>query len=153
MNFGVNLKRSDGEIAAASYEDTRVSDETELFRLKLGKFNLECGTLGDSLRGDSYSRSYNSRNIAKTTHDEMHFSTRDKDNDAFSGNCAAIEKSGWWYNRCSAANLNAPMSNASENGIFSPDGVNWQSFSGLQTLSLQETEISLLPSGWNFSFC
>ncbi len=50
MNFGVNLKRSDGEIAAASYEDTRVSDETELFRLKLGKFNLECGTLGDSLR-------------------------------------------------------------------------------------------------------
>ena len=50
MNFGVKLKRTDGETAAASYADTRVSDEAEFFRLELGKFNIECGTLGDSLR-------------------------------------------------------------------------------------------------------
>ena len=52
MNFGVKLKRTDGETAAASYEDTHVSDETDFFRLNLGKFNIECGTLKlkDSLR-------------------------------------------------------------------------------------------------------
>ena len=37
----------------------------------------------------------------------MFFSTHDKDNDAYSsGNCASEDGSGWWFNRCSAANLN-----------------------------------------------
>ena len=30
----------------------------------------------------------------------MKFSTHDNDNDKTSGNCAASDKSGWWYNNC-----------------------------------------------------
>ncbi|CAG5094133.1 Oidioi.mRNA.OKI2018_I69.XSR.g13277.t1.cds [Oikopleura dioica] len=134
-------------------ESLFISDENDLFRLRLGRSKVECGSAPDSLRGDSYSSNYNARNIAKTNHDGMFFSAWDSDNDYFSGNCAEIEKSGWWFNRCSAANLNAPMWNSSENGIYPPDGVNWQSFSGLQNQSLIETELSLLPTGAHFSFC
>ena len=36
----------------------------------------------------------------------MKFSTRDNDNDNRSSNCAASYKSGWWYNKCYAININ-----------------------------------------------
>ena len=34
------------------------------------------------------------------------FSTTDRDNDKSRGHCAKQDKSGWWFNRCSAVNLN-----------------------------------------------
>ena len=36
----------------------------------------------------------------------MMFSTPDSDNDLTRANCAKQDKSGWWFNRCSAVNLN-----------------------------------------------
>ena len=40
-------------------------------------------------------------------HNEMKFSTPDNDNDKGSGiNCAAEDKSGWWYNNCYHTNIN-----------------------------------------------
>ncbi len=36
----------------------------------------------------------------------MQFSTFDKDNDKFDGNCALQDGSSWWMNRCHAAHLN-----------------------------------------------
>ena len=35
------------------------------------------------------------------------FSTPDNDNDGYGSNCAALEKSGWWYNSCRHVNLNS----------------------------------------------
>ena len=47
--------------------------------------------------------------VFTTTHERQYFSTFDNDNDAYAnGNCAQEDGSGWWFNRCSAANLNAP---------------------------------------------
>ena len=37
----------------------------------------------------------------------MKFSTPDNDNDKSNGNCAADQKSGWWYNNCTNINLNS----------------------------------------------
>ena len=39
-------------------------------------------------------------------HSGMKFSTPDNDNDKRSGNCAAVYKSGWWYNSCYQININ-----------------------------------------------
>ena len=40
-------------------------------------------------------------------HNNMYFSTPDNDNDKYgSGNCAASDNTGWWYNACDHINLN-----------------------------------------------
>ena len=36
----------------------------------------------------------------------MKFSTPDNDNDKWNKNCAANDKSGWWYNNCHHFNIN-----------------------------------------------
>ena len=36
----------------------------------------------------------------------MKFSTPDNDNDRWSANCAARDKSGWWYHTCRYINVN-----------------------------------------------
>jgi len=38
----------------------------------------------------------------------MSFSTKDRDNDFTSRNCALSFKGAWWYNSCYRCNLNGP---------------------------------------------
>ena len=49
-------------------------------------------------------------NYQSRPHNGMKFSTSDNDNDNDSGNCAASDKSGWWYNRCRSININRQSS-------------------------------------------
>ena len=37
---------------------------------------------------------------AFVSHNSMHFSTYDRDNDLNTGNCARINKTGWWFKSC-----------------------------------------------------
>ena len=37
----------------------------------------------------------------------MMFTTKDRDHDTYSLNCAARFKGAWWYTNCSPSNLNA----------------------------------------------
>ena len=49
----------------------------------------------------------------------MKFSTSDNDNDKYVDNCAATQKSGWWYNYCAYININCQPLYVSTNVLFS----------------------------------
>ena len=49
----------------------------------------------------------------------MKFTTLDNDNDKNGGNCAAIYKSGWWYNNCHSINTNRQPPQVVSNVLFS----------------------------------
>merc|ERR1711963_1124234 len=69
----------------------------------------ECGAkVGNSLAGMNFgNQGYGRNDVAKTVHVGMKFSTPDQDNDQNRrANCAQQDRSGWWFNSCSAANLN-----------------------------------------------
>uniref|UniRef100_A0A8C3NC23 Uncharacterized protein n=1 Tax=Geospiza parvula TaxID=87175 RepID=A0A8C3NC23_GEOPR len=79
----------------AEYDIFRVENEASGYPLRLGRHS------GD---GDDYLTLYHPKKGG--IHDNMKFSTVDKDQDQYSGNCAK-SYGGWWYNRCQNVLLNA----------------------------------------------
>ncbi|XP_009887203.1 PREDICTED: LOW QUALITY PROTEIN: fibrinogen-like protein 1 [Charadrius vociferus] len=79
----------------AEYDIFRVESEASGYPLRLGRFS------GD---GDDYLTSYHPKKGG--IHDNMKFSTTDRDQDQYSGNCAN-SYGGWWYDRCQNVLLNA----------------------------------------------
>ena len=88
MNIIFQLKK--GNWYTVYYNQFSVGSTSEGYPLTIGKF-----TGGDDT--DWF-----------TSHqlNGMKFSTPDNDNDAASGNCAAQQKTGWWYNNCTDININ-----------------------------------------------
>lgn len=64
-----------------------------------------------------------------TSHNGIQFSTFDKDNDKYEGNCAQQDGSGWWMNRCHAAHLNGRYY-PGETTWLKPSSKNIQGFLG-----------------------
>ena len=107
--------------AYAKYGTFNISDEQAQYRLEVGSYS---GTAGDSL----------------AYHNNMAFSTKDRDNNIDNRNCAVEYTGAWWYKSCHASNLN---------GQYLGDksdyrGVVWAHFRSI--LSLKFTEMKLRPS-------
>uniref|UniRef100_A0A8D0C4U5 Fibrinogen C-terminal domain-containing protein n=1 Tax=Salvator merianae TaxID=96440 RepID=A0A8D0C4U5_SALMN len=94
----------------ATYSTFKILSEAENYTLKLGSY-LE-GTMGDSL--------LRHRNAA--------FSTRDRDSDTHSRNCAEMYKGGWWYTDCHYSNLNGLYLKGEHTSYA--NGINWSSGKG-----------------------
>nr|NP_001015804.1 uncharacterized protein LOC548521 precursor [Xenopus tropicalis]AAH89760.1 MGC108470 protein [Xenopus tropicalis] len=94
----------------AAYSNFRIAGEAQNYTLSLGGF-----TGGDA--GDSLSR-----------HNGFPFSTKDRDNDIHSGNCAQSYKGAWWYTKCHWSNLNGLYLRG--NHTTYANGVNWLSGKG-----------------------
>ncbi|KAM7033312.1 fibrinogen-like protein 1-like protein [Acridotheres tristis] len=77
----------------ADYNLFSLDDESQGYRLRLGSYN---GTAGDAMTSD------NPNNM----HDNMKFSTKDRDQDTYSKNCAYSYEGGWWYSSCYSVRLN-----------------------------------------------
>lgn len=77
-----------GNTSFAKYGVFRVMHAKELYKMIIGGY---VGNTGDSLQ----------------YHNNMHFTTKDQDNDIHTtSNCAESCKGGWWYGSCHRANLN-----------------------------------------------
>lgn len=78
---------SNGQKRFAKYSTFNVGSEATSYRLGVSGYS---GNAGDQLK----------------YHHMMKFSTKDKDNDKWSSNCAVTYGNAWWHNHCVHSNLN-----------------------------------------------
>ena len=119
----MELEDWNGVKGYAKYGRFRIGNEQALYRLKVSSYS---GTAGDSL----------------AYHNNMAFSTKDRDNDRHgTDNCAVTYTGAWWYDSCCYSNLN---------GIYLGEkkdarGVTWYHFRN-NYVSLKFTEMKLRTS-------
>ncbi|XP_055612125.1 fibrinogen C domain-containing protein 1-like [Uranotaenia lowii] len=86
--LAIVMEDASGAKAVARYSNFTVAGADNLYRLmSIGAYS---GDAGDSL----------------SEHLNFPFSTYDKDNDGYFGNCASMFVGGWWYAACHKSNLN-----------------------------------------------
>jgi len=118
----VELEDWNGVRMYAKYGRFNIGDEQAQYRLEVGSYS---GTAGDSLISE---------------HNNMAFSTKDRDNDRSSENCAVHETGAWWYNRCHSSNLNGKYLGEKVSNRGAASGAHYK------YLSLKYTEMKLRPS-------
>ena len=103
----VDLADFAGNYKYAQYSFFSVGNSGTNYRLNIAGYT---GTAGDSL----------------TRHNGTQFSTKDRDNDQWSGNCASSNdhQGAWWYKDCTHSNLNGVY----RSGLNSWTGVYWYQF-------------------------
>ena len=84
----VEIKTKNSGNKYAKYSNCTVTNEASNYTLFVGFYS---GTATDQL----------------TPHNGMAFTTKDRDNDEDSSNCAISGKGAWWYNNCWNSNLNS----------------------------------------------
>ena len=117
----VELEDWNGVRVYAKYGRFNIGDEQAQYRLEVGSYS---GTAGDSL----------------TYHNNMAFSTKDRDNDRARENCATVWTGVWWFNKCAYSNLNGKY--LGEKSEYR--GVTWYHFKS-NWLSLKFSEMKLRP--------
>ncbi|XP_076099576.1 fibrinogen-like protein A isoform X1 [Mytilus galloprovincialis] len=83
----VDLEDFNGDKAYAKYSTFNIGDQSTNYILTVNGYS---GTAGDALN----------------YHNKQAFTTKDKDNDSNSDNCAEAYKGAWWYKSCHDSNLN-----------------------------------------------
>ncbi|XP_007890996.1 fibrinogen-like protein 1 [Callorhinchus milii] len=132
-----NLIDWDAEKRDAQYRNFRVQNEQNSYQLSFGTYS---GTAGDSLSG-----TYHPEVAWWANHNGMKFSTKDRDNDRYEGNCAQEDNGGWWFNRCHSANLNGLHYNGGAFSSRTDNGIIWYTWHGWW-YSLKSTVIKIRPS-------
>ncbi|KAK9536595.1 hypothetical protein VZT92_006364 [Zoarces viviparus] len=133
----IDLMDWDGQRSYAFYENFKIADEADKYRLQYGPYS---GKAGDALTGGGGMVEQWSACLSG-----MQFSTRDQDNDRYlQGSCAEENKAGWWFNRCHAANLNGKFYRKGKYKGQHDDGVVWGTWKGLW-YSLRHTTMKVRP--------
>ncbi|XP_074529231.1 fibrinogen like 1B isoform X2 [Halichoeres trimaculatus] len=133
----IDLMDWDGKRSHAFYENFRITDEADKYRLQ---YEIYSGRAGDALTGSGGMVEHWSTCLSG-----MQFSTRDQDNDRYlQGSCAQENKAGWWFNRCHAANLNGKFYRSGKYKGQYDDGVVWGTWRSLW-YSLRHTSMKVRP--------
>uniref|UniRef100_A0A3P8RQT1 Fibrinogen gamma chain n=1 Tax=Amphiprion percula TaxID=161767 RepID=A0A3P8RQT1_AMPPE len=142
----IELVDWDGNKRYADYNMFRIGSEADMYRLTYGFYFG--GDAGDAFSGFDFGDDPSDKFY--TSHNGMQFSTFDKDNDKYDGNCALQDGSGWWMNRCHAAHLNGKYYQGGrytekDAGEFGYDnGIIWVTWHN-RWYSLKETTMKLIP--------
>ncbi|XP_029621929.1 fibrinogen gamma chain-like isoform X3 [Salmo trutta] len=131
----------------ADYAMFKVGAEVDMYRLTYAYYYG--GDAGDAFDGFDFGDDPSDKFY--TSHNGMQFSTSDKDNDKFQGNCAMQDGSGWWMNRCHAAHLNGKYyqggkyteKDAGESGY--DNGIIWATWHS-RWYSMKETTMKIIPT-------
>ncbi|KAK7919129.1 hypothetical protein WMY93_010413 [Mugilogobius chulae] len=135
----INLEDFDGHQRYAEYRDFRVGDEQEQYRLSFGAY---VGTAGDALSGQ-----FEVGAASWASHQGANFSTYDRDNDNYKGNCAEEDQGGWWFNKCHSAHLNGRYYPRGHYSARTDDGIVWFPWRGWW-YSLKTVVMEIRPSGF-----
>ncbi|KAI8747843.1 BgiBFREP21.3 [Biomphalaria glabrata] len=104
----------------AKYEKFKVLSETEKYKLKIGNYS---GNAGNSLSG----------------HNNMFFSTFDRDNDILGDlNCAEDRSGAWWYGNCHRSNLNGLWGRTSSKGMNWAELTDWSKSVSFSEMKIRE---------------
>lgn len=127
----VELSDWDGNHVYATYDHFHLEDEQNGYRIHINGYS---GTAGDAF--NSY-------------HDDMKFSTMDKDNDEWYGNCAKKDQSGWWFRACGFSSLNGVYYSSGKSSIAPGGlitGIVWYHWKKDYSYSLKHTEMKVKPT-------
>ncbi|XP_035506722.2 fibrinogen-like protein 1 [Scophthalmus maximus] len=133
----IHLEDFEGGQRYAEYKNFRVADEKDHYRLAFGAY---AGTAGDALSG-----SFQVGVSEWASHQGMKFSTYDRDNDNYKGNCAQEDEGGWWFNKCHSANLNGLYYPSGHYSAVTDNGVVWYTWRGWW-YSLKSSVMKLRPT-------
>ena len=118
----VEIEDWSGGRAYAKYGSFGVGDKQSEYRLSVGSCS---GSAGNSLR----------------YHNNMKFSTKDRDHDRKkSGRCAVMCTGAWWYDNCQKSNLNGRYLGNKKGS----NGLNWYAYKN-NRLSMKFAEMKLRP--------
>ncbi|XP_065052510.1 fibrinogen C domain-containing protein 1-like [Rhopilema esculentum] len=104
------------ELFFAKYGSFKIGNETDGYRIRVSGYS---GTAGDAFKIQ------NAHSITKNN--GMEFSTKNRDNDLSSDNCAEKYNGGWWYNACHSCQLNGLLPSTDTN---SPGYMSWITIDG-----------------------
>ncbi|XP_075054532.1 fibrinogen gamma chain isoform X2 [Mixophyes fleayi] len=140
----IDMEDWSGQKSTADYSTFRVNPEKDNYRLTYAYF-ID-GDAGDAFDGFDFGDDASDKFF--TSHNGMQFSTYDRDNDKFDGNCAEQDGSGWWMNRCHAGHLNGKYY---QGGTYSEsetkgfdNGITWATFRS-RWYSLKRVSMKIIP--------
>ncbi|XP_035683073.1 ficolin-2-like [Branchiostoma floridae] len=123
----IDMEDFEDEKRYARYGLFRIKGQDDNFRLEVQDYE---GDAGDALEAGQ--------------HNEMTFSTKDKDTDAWrQGSCASLFAGAWWYYNCHCANLNGQYLRGQHK--THGDGINWCTWHGY-TYSLKGSVMRIRPA-------
>ncbi|XP_063448294.1 angiopoietin-1-like [Mytilus trossulus] len=127
----IDLEDWNGEKRYAEYDTFVVGNEATKYVLTIASYN---GNAGDSL---------STAQDLKFQLNGYGFTTWDRDNDESPHiNCGVTEHSGWWFNWCTAGNLNGKYYNG---GVIESDGIYWEAWThseySLKSVSMKIKQI------------
>jgi len=115
----------------AVYDQFKVGPAADGYVLTVGGFNDALSTLGDSMT--KYENG-------------MKFTTKDRDQDRYSVNCAQEKTGGWWYNHCTSAHLTGMHTETRSTIGYKQIYYNHGGGRGTTVDSWAEAEMLLLPN-------